>query len=213
MQGSHRVESRLLKKAIEILRSSPARSASLRDVELCDAVFILGEDVTNTAPRMALSLRQSIRQKPIEGSAKLKIPAWNDHAVREALQGQKGPLFIATPTSTKLDEVATETFRGAPSDLSRLGFAVAHALDPEAPYVPSLTSGMKLLAERIAKSLREATRPLVVSGISSNDETMLEGGREYFAGSMQIRERGSDGTRCARMQQPGIGASRRGHSP
>lgn len=167
-------ESRLLTKAAEILRSSPARSASLRDVELCDAVFILGEDVTNTAPRMALSLRQSIRQKPIEGLAKLKIPAWNDHAVREALQDQKGPLFVATPTSTKLDAIATKTFRGAPGDLSRLGFAVTHALDPEAPDVPGLTSGMKLLAERIAKSLREGARPLVVSGISSNDETILE---------------------------------------
>ena len=167
-------ESRLLAKTVEILQSTPARSASLHDVELCDAVFILGEDVTNTAPRMALSLRQSVRQRPLQSAAKLKIPAWNDHAVREALQDQNGPLFIATPALTKLDEIATETFRGAPGDLSRLGFAVAHALDTEAPDVPGLTSGMKLQAERIARSLREAARPLVVSGISSNDEAILE---------------------------------------
>lgn len=167
-------ESRLLEKTVEILRSSPARSASLRDVELSDAVFILGEDVTNTAPRMALSLRQSIRQKPLRTATRLKIPVWNDHAVREALQDAKGPLFIATPAATKLDEIATETFRAAPEDLSRLGFAVAHALDPQAPDLPGLTSEMRLRAERIAKALREAGHPLVVSGISSNNEAMLE---------------------------------------
>lgn len=167
-------ESRLLEKTVEILRSSPARSASLRDVELSDAVFILGEDVTNTAPRMALSLRQSIRQKPLETATNLKIPIWNDHAVREALQDAKGPLFIATPAVTKLDEIATETFRAAPEDLSRLGFAVAHALDPQAPDVPGLTLEMRLRTERIAKALLEAGHPLVVSGISSNNEAMLE---------------------------------------
>jgi NADH-quinone oxidoreductase subunit G len=167
-------ESRLIAKTLEILRSNPARATSLHDVEISDAVLILGEDVTNTAPRMALSLRQSVRQQPMQIAEKLKIPFWNDTAVRDALQDTKGPLFIATSSATKLDEVATETYRAAPDELARLGFAVAHALDPEAPQAPSMGFAMGSLAERIARALREARHPLVVSGVSSGNEAMLQ---------------------------------------
>ncbi len=89
----------------------PARTPSLTEIESFDAVLVLGEDVTNVAPRIALALRQSVRQQPMEFTDKLKIPRWLDHAVREAIQDDKGPLFIATPSATKLDDVAAETYR------------------------------------------------------------------------------------------------------
>ena len=78
---------------------------------------------------MALRLRQSVRQQPIQKANDLKIPLWLDHAVRELIQDEKGPLFIAAPFATKLDDVATEVFHAAPDDIARLGFAVAHAID------------------------------------------------------------------------------------
>jgi len=123
----------LAARMIEILRRGPMRTPTLRQIEECDAVFILGEDLTSVAPRMALALRQSVRQQPMEIARQAKVPLWMDHGVRDALQDAKGPLYIATPYATRLDEVATATFRGAPDDLARLGYAVAHALDPEAP--------------------------------------------------------------------------------
>jgi NADH-quinone oxidoreductase subunit G len=172
--GLTRGEWKLLEQAVAILQSTPARVASLRDVEQSDAVFILGEDVTNTAPRMALSLRQSVRQQPLQVAAKLKIPLWNDHAVRELLQDAGGPLFIAEAAATKLDEVATEVYRAAPDDLARLGFAVAHAIDSAAPQISSLPSEMNALAQRIAKALREAQRPLIISGTSSKSPAILD---------------------------------------
>ena len=49
--------------AVEVdLRRGLVRTPTLREIEECDAVFILGEDITNVAPRMALSVRQSVRQ-------------------------------------------------------------------------------------------------------------------------------------------------------
>ena len=41
------------------------------------------------------------------------------------LQKHNGPLFIATPENTRLDDVATFAYRAAPDDIARLGFAVA----------------------------------------------------------------------------------------
>src|SRR5690348_1377591 len=98
-------EAKLAARLIEILQRSPMRTPTLREIEKCDAVFILGEDLTSVAPRMALSLRQSVRQQPMEIARRAHIPLWMDHGVRDALQDAKGPLYIATPYATRLDEV------------------------------------------------------------------------------------------------------------
>jgi NADH-quinone oxidoreductase subunit G len=162
-------EAKLVAGIVEILRRGPMRTPTLREIEECDAVFILGEDVTNVAPRMALSVRQSVRQKPMEIARGLKIPLWLDHGVRDALQNARGPLYIATPYATRLDEIATATFRAAPDDLARLGFAVAHALDPRAPA----TDGSPLAGE-IAQAFRNAKKPLVISGVSCASDVVIQ---------------------------------------
>ncbi|MFP5407059.1 MAG: NADH-quinone oxidoreductase subunit G, partial [Gammaproteobacteria bacterium] len=154
-------EARLLALVLSLLRQGPARSASLHDVGPADAVLVLGEDVSNTAPMVALALRQSVRRQPASRVIeKLHIPAWDDHAVRNAVQQETGPLFIATTAGTRLDDVATRCFRAAPDDLARLGFAVAHAIDGSAPAVPDLADSMRDLAADVAQALRSASHPL-----------------------------------------------------
>lgn len=162
-------EAKLVTLTIDILRRGPMRTPTLHEVEACDAVFVLGEDVTNVAPRMALALRQSVRQQPIEIVKALKIPLWMDHGVRDAIQDKKGPLYIATPYATRLDEIATATFHAAPDDIARLGFAVAHALDPQAPSLGDFP-----LAGEIARALKNARNPLVISGPSCNSEAIIQ---------------------------------------
>jgi NADH-quinone oxidoreductase subunit G len=165
---------RLITAMVEILQKGPARSPSLHNIELSDAVLVLGEDVTNSAPLLALSLRQSVRQRSFENAQKLEIPSWMDDAVREAAQDQKSPLFIAAPGATRLDDIATQTYRGAPGDIARLGFAVAHEIDPAAPEVPDLAKEMRELAAAIAGALKSAKRPLVVSGASCRIRSVVE---------------------------------------
>ena len=70
--------------------------------------------------------------------------------MREALQTEKGPLFIATTGATDLDEVATRSYRSAPNDVARLGFAVANQLDPNAPAAKNLPKDVQEFAETIA---------------------------------------------------------------
>ena len=167
-------EHRLLSAVLSILQHGPARTPSLRDVEQADAVLVLGEDVTNVAPRLALALRQAVRQQPLRQADKLRIPRWNDAAVRELIQQQTGPLFLATPARTRLDDVAAETCRAAPDDVARLGFAVARALSDDAPPVAGVSDEVRALASRMAQALREAERPLVVSGTSLGSEAVLQ---------------------------------------
>ncbi len=172
--GMSDVESHLIAVMVKILQEGPARTPSLKEIEDSDAVLILGEDVTNVTPRMALTLRQSARQQPLQMAAKLNIPLFLDHPVRELLQNRKGPFFIATAAATRLDDVATLTYHAAPDDLARLGFAVAHELDASAPAVQGLPDELSSLAKRIAESLREAQRPLIISGSSCGSEAVIQ---------------------------------------
>ncbi|MDF0643824.1 MAG: NADH-quinone oxidoreductase subunit NuoG [Nitrospira sp.] len=157
----------------DILRRGPACSASIRDVEQADAVLVLGEDLINTAPRLALAVRQSVRQEPMELVDKLGIPRWHDAAVREATQARLGPVFIAAPYGAWFADIAAETYHGAPDDLATLGFAVAHELDQAAPPAQAPSSRIKSLSESIAAALRRATRPVVISGTGCRSDAVI----------------------------------------
>lgn len=172
--GISRHELGLLQLMLDAIRSRGTRPPSLAEIEQCDAVLILGEDLTNAAPRMALSVRQaSHRQPEHEIVEPLKVPLWMAHAVRDALNGANGPLFIASSNETKLDDIATRTYRGAPDDIARLGFAIAHTLDPRAPRPERLTEQTADLAEMIAKALKGAEKPLIISGSGSGSAAII----------------------------------------
>lgn len=164
----------LAELVIRVLSEGPARTPSLREVENSDAVFVLGEDLTNTAPMLALAVRQAARQGPMKQAAKANIPEWHDAAARELAQESKGPVFIATVNPTKLDNVATATFHAAPDEIARLGYAVAHLLDSAIPAVKSLSAEATALAEQIAAALSAAERPVVISGTSCEGKAVIK---------------------------------------
>jgi NADH-quinone oxidoreductase subunit G len=167
-------ESRLVRQILDILQRGPARTPSLAEIEQADAVLVLGEDVANTAPRLALALRQSVRQQPMEIARSLRIAEWDDAAVREALQDARGPLFLATPHPAGLAEIATATLLAAPADLARLGCAVAHAIAPTSPAVPGLPEAHRQHAETIAGALLAARRPVVISGTTCASDALIQ---------------------------------------
>jgi NADH-quinone oxidoreductase subunit G len=172
-QGVSAQEASLLAEVLRLLQEGPVPSPSLHEVALADAVLVLGEDVTNTAPMLDLALRQSVRQQPMAKVEAAHIHAWNDAAVRETIQHDWGPLYIATTHGCKLDALATDTWRGAPDDLARLGFAVARALDKDAPQVEAISDEMASLAEQIAEALENAEHPLVLSGTSCGSQAVM----------------------------------------
>jgi NADH-quinone oxidoreductase subunit G len=163
-----------IRLALQVLQNSPLPIPSLREVEDHDAVFVLGEDLTQTAARMALALRQSVKGKAEAIAEAMRVQPWLDAAVKNIGQHELNPLFIASLTETKLDDVAEECVHAAPEDLARIGFAVAHAIDASAPAVVGLDSEALELAQRIADALVAAKRPLIVSGTSLGCNALIE---------------------------------------
>ncbi len=168
-------ERRLLATMLAVLRDGPVPAASVHDVEHADAVLVLGEDLLNAAPRLALAVLQSIRQEPMERADALHIPRWDDAAVRTVMQGRRGPLYIAAQRGSWLHDHATDVFSGAPDDAARLGMAAAHAVDGNAPSVPGLSRLEQEAADRIARALGRARRPVIIAGSQLGSAATIEG--------------------------------------
>ncbi|WP_119079698.1 NADH-quinone oxidoreductase subunit NuoG [Chitinophaga alhagiae] len=161
--------------ALKILHGGPVRTPSLHEAETADMVLILGEDLTNTAPMLALAVRQAVRQVPMnEAMQQVHLAAWQDAAVREAMQEAKGPLFILHTFPTSLDELATGIHRDAPDNLARIAFAISRALG--APVNGSLELGEteQALVNDITAALKAAKRPLIIAGYGTGCDHMMK---------------------------------------
>lgn len=166
-------QNRLQKIQLDVMKSGVFHSPSLHDIEQSDAVLILGEDITNTAPMLALSVRQAIKKAPPGLLAKLKIPEWQDAAVREAVQEEKLPLFIASSYTTKLDDVSALSINLAPSDIARIGNAIASEFDEAVPPPVDLTDREKEFVRQAAEALRQSERPLIITGTGSFSQDII----------------------------------------
>jgi NADH-quinone oxidoreductase subunit G len=185
--GISNAEGRLIRQVIGILQNGKVKTPSLGEVKGYDAVFVIGEDVTNTAPLLALNLRQAAKNTPGAQAAALKIPIWNDAAVREVVQDATGPFYIATPATTKLDEIATETYRAHSDTIARLAYGVAFIINNGLEPV-ELDEKTKILAQSIAGALLAAKRPLIVSGTSLYSVAILDAAAT-LAGALKDRSK------------------------
>jgi NADH-quinone oxidoreductase subunit G len=171
--GISKKEFALNQKVTDYLQHSGVHTPSLKEIEKADVVLILGEDLVNTAPMIALAVRQAARNVPNEQATKNHIPLWNDIPVRQLGQNEMSPLFIATTSDDSLDEIAGKTFRASYADIASLGNAIAGNFDVNAPDAKTEKKDIKSLADEITSSLKKAKNPLIISGISCNDEGIL----------------------------------------
>ncbi len=164
---------KLQKIQLDIMRSGTFHSPSLKDIEESDAVLILGEDITNTAPMLALSVRQAIKKAPPGLLEKLKVSEWQDAAVREALQEEKLPLFIAASYPTKLNDVSALSINLPPGDIARIGNSIASRFDSAVKAQDDLTDNEKEFVSRVVEALRNASRPLIITGTGALSENII----------------------------------------
>ena len=172
--GVEQSEWECLQKMLHILQHGGIRTPSLRDMEEADAILVLGEDVTMSAARISLALRQAVQGKGREIARKLKVDLWQVAAVQTLAQNDRYPLLITSLDSTRLDDVAADKLHAPHADQARLGFAIAHQLDSSAPAVVDLPPEQQAQAVRWAALLGNAKRPLVIAGSGARCQALLE---------------------------------------
>ncbi|UBR47117.1 NADH-quinone oxidoreductase subunit NuoG [Aeromonas veronii] len=161
-------------KMLQILQQGGVPTPSLRDMEEADAVLVLGEDVTMSAARIALALRQAVKGKARELARKMKVDLWQVAAVQTLGQNERYPLLITSLDTTRLDDVAADKLHAPYADQARIGFAIANLLDPAAPAVTDLGPELQAQAARWAELLGNAKKPLIIAGSSARSVALVE---------------------------------------
>ena len=170
--GLSQKEQSLVELAASIMQTEGVYNPNMREIESYDAVLILGEDLTQTAPRMALSVRQAAKNKAKEMAAERRTQEWLAEPVQRIGQDEKSPIYILAATQTRLADVATGEVVASPNDIARLGFAVAAGVKGEA--ILGLDEDAKAFAQSIADTLKAAKKPLIISGTSLQDPAIME---------------------------------------
>ncbi len=200
--GVDAVEAALLGRSLDILCHGTARTPSLREIEGCDAILILGEDVMQTAPRIALAVRQAVRGIATGMASDKRISDWQAEALGTIAQKARNPLFIASVDATRLDDIASATWRASPEDIAALGFAVAHAIDATAPAPLSANTDanadLNSLAATIANTLAGARKPLIISGTGLRSSAVLDASANI---ATALKAKGVDAAICLALPE------------
>jgi len=172
--GINAAEQGRLQLMLSVLRNSGVHTPALREIEEYDAVLVLGEDLTQTGARIALSVRQAVKGKARAMAAAQRVADWQIAAVQNIGQHAKHPLFITNVDNTKLDDIAAYNYRAPVDEQARFGFAIAHALDNSAPAVSDLADGLNKKIDVIVQALTGARKPLIITGTSAGSDAIIE---------------------------------------
>ncbi|ALF59192.1 NADH-quinone oxidoreductase subunit NuoG [Psychrobacter urativorans] len=195
--GLNHQQQALVNKCIEVLSTEGIYNPGMTDIESHDAVLILGEDITQTSSRVALSVRQAAKNEALKMAAAVQTQAWLAEPVQRIAQGALSPVYIIDVTQTKLDNISKVSVVATPEDITTLGFKVADEIASLADDMAQIvapnteqsadTDPMQALAQQIAYDLITADKPLVVSGSSLSSIALIEAAAQITQALTQKR--------------------------
>ncbi|MDO4440971.1 MAG: NADH-quinone oxidoreductase subunit NuoG [Moraxella sp.] len=179
---------------VQILRQDSVHNLSLSQIETADCVFVLGEDITQTASRVTLSVRQAAKNKAKQMATALRTEHWLAEPVKRIGQEAYSPIYTTSVNETKLDDIAKVAAVATPNDIAKLGFMVGDIIKDYADKLEQITEhenaifakeqdpdismdesmAMEFLAHHIAYDLIMANRPLIISGTSLTSKAILQ---------------------------------------
>jgi len=196
--GLNHQQQALVNKCIEVLSTEGIYNPSMTDIETHDAVLVLGEDITQTSSRVALSVRQAAKNEGLKMAAALQTQPWLAEPVKRIAQDALSPVYVIDVTQTKLEDISKVSVVATPEDITKLGFKVADEIanfaddladiaDPQDADASTETDGMQALAQQIAYDLIQADKPLVVSGSSLSSTALIEAAAQITQALTQKR--------------------------
>jgi NADH-quinone oxidoreductase subunit G len=166
-----------------------------------DLVLIIGEVVEQTAPRLALTLRQVLRNAALDKAETIGIKHWQDSAVRTYAGSTRTPLFTLQAQPSEFDQDANGALVLSPSQIvgcvNRLTLMLqddfsasesvvpireqqsVEALSVEATAPENENTGSKSTNTEdkflllLARAISQAKMPLIVSGLGLKSVELL----------------------------------------
>ncbi|WP_075431779.1 NADH-quinone oxidoreductase subunit NuoG [Buchnera aphidicola] len=169
--------SQCAKLILEAIQNGGFYIPTISEMENYDVILIVGEDITQTAPRAALAVRQAIKnvKKNTIHKTQNDIPSWHSYAMQNISKNKKNLLFITSIDKTKLDDISTWNYYGSIKNQIKLVNGIAECIYNN--FVNINNKYEKFLFKKIvliAKSLIQAKKPLIISGASYLNDQILK---------------------------------------
>ncbi|CAL4042339.1 NADH-quinone oxidoreductase subunit G [Buchnera aphidicola (Tetraneura ulmi)] len=174
---STEIENSCIQLIIKILKESGIYTPTLREIESYDCIFILGEDVTNTSPRIALSVRQAVNNCSFGFSSddrKEIIPTWHSMAKLYAKNNIKNPLFITSTDATSLDKISKWSFISSIEEQINLISFIERKLNSNVFESEIFDVSLQSKIEVIVDAFLKSKKVLIISGSHAGDIRFIE---------------------------------------
>ncbi|AAM67720.1 NADH-quinone oxidoreductase subunit NuoG [Buchnera aphidicola] len=167
-------ENSCIKLILDTLKNNQLYIPSLKEIESYDTILILGEDLTQTAPRIALAVRQAMKNKAKDLAELYGIPKWNAAPISQISEIYKNYLYIFNTHETKLDNIADWSYFSSIDNQVRFARAIAYELDKNLPDISFLDSNLRKKASLIAKKIISSKKVLIISGSHVYSKSIIQ---------------------------------------
>lgn len=172
--GMPEKEESCVRLILDVLKNSNIYTPTLKEIETYDVILVLGEDLTQTSPRVALAVRQAIKKKAYDVASLHKIPKWNSSSITRIIESYKNSLYIMHTHESKLDDIAEWSYFASIYEQVNLSCAIAYELDKSLPKVKNLSSFLKEKVLLIANKLLLSKKALIISGTHSFSDSIIK---------------------------------------
>lgn len=172
--GIPKIEQNNIKLILKIIKEYNIKIPNLNEIEKYDAILILGEDITQTAARMSLSIRQASKNNFLKIAKNNKIPYWNINAILNISKKKRCPIFITNTDYTELKDISFWNYNASIEDQYTLGYYISDIINKNFSKIKNIKDKIKKKAYLISKFLINAKKPLIISGTHSGSSEIIK---------------------------------------
>ncbi|QCI17566.1 NADH-quinone oxidoreductase subunit NuoG [Buchnera aphidicola (Acyrthosiphon lactucae)] len=172
--GMPEKEQKCIKLILECLKNNYIYIPSLKEIESYDVILVLGEDLTQTSSRVALAVRQAVKNRVKDITNSYGIPKWNVSSNMHISERFKNSLYIMHTHENKLDDISEWCYFAPIDKQVELASAIACELDKSLPQVLNLNSMLKEKVSLIANRLISSKKTLIISGSHSFNSSIIQ---------------------------------------
>ncbi|CAL4042313.1 NADH-quinone oxidoreductase subunit G [Buchnera aphidicola (Phyllaphis fagi)] len=187
--GMSNIDHNCVKLIIDILKNSGIYIPTLQEIEAYDIILIIGEDITQTAAMVALSVRQaSKRNSRINNVHYRNTPKWHSAAMLNISDSNKKCVYILHTHETKLDDISQFNYYGSIQEQEILALAISDKINNIKQNFNDFTVSLEKTVSIIVNALMSGKKPLIISGSHSGSLSLIQSSVNIAKGLQNIHK-------------------------
>ncbi|WP_343189192.1 NADH-quinone oxidoreductase subunit NuoG [Buchnera aphidicola (Chaitoregma tattakana)] len=164
-------ESKCLNLIIKFLKKNCIKTPTLKEIESYDAAIVIGQDITITAPRMSLSIRQLVKKTLNLNAINFKkiCNILKISTIDKIFEKNHSSLFTLSNDVTSLRDISKINFYGDYQDQSRFLFFLEKVICKNKFEECNFFKLIKSQVLYIASTFLQCKKPLIILSLNDND--------------------------------------------